>query len=256
MIVEMTGLSCILDDKYILRDINWNINKGDHWAILGLNGSGKTTLLNIINAYVFPSSGKLKVFGKTFGNYDWRQLRKKIGFISSSLQDKLYKDETSLEIVLSGMFATIGLYENPGKKQIDKALTVLRDLKCDHTAGQRYMALSQGEKQKVLIARALINSPALLIMDEPCAGLDIIAREHILDSIKLLASRQSTPTFLYVSHHVEEILPVFNKTLLLRRGRVHSSGNTKQILTQSNLSSFFETPVKVYWHKERARVYI
>jgi len=254
MVIEMDNISCLLNSKYVLHDINWKINQGEHWAILGLNGSGKTSLLNMINGYVFPSSGNMKVLGKTFGNYDWRLLRKKIGFISSSLQDKFYKNETALEIVLSGIFASIGLYDKPGKKNINNALSILHQLKCDHIVKQRYMDLSQGEKQKVLIARALINSPGLLIMDEPCAGLDIFSKEHILASIEHLSSQVSSPTLLYVSHHTEEILPTFTHTLMLRRGKIHSSGKTRQILTQSNLSSFFETPVKVRWHKDRARI--
>jgi iron complex transport system ATP-binding protein len=254
MIVEMDNVSCLLNNKYVLRNINWKVNQGEHWAILGLNGSGKTTLLNMINGYVFPSSGNMKVLGNTFGNYDWRLLRKKIGFISSSLQDKFYQHEPALEIVLSGMFASIGLYDKPGKKNIDKALSILHQLKCAHLAQQRYMDLSQGEKQKVLIARALINSPKLLIMDEPCAGLDIFSKEHILASIERITSHGSSPTLLYISHHTEEILPVFSNTLMLRRGKIHSSGKTRQILKQSNLSSFFETPVKVRWHKDRARI--
>ena len=254
MIIEMNNVSCSLNNKYILRDITWEINQGEHWAILGLNGSGKTTLLNMINGYVFPSSGNMKVLSKTFGNYDWRILRKKIGFISSSLQDKFYQHEPALEIVLSGMFASIGLYEKPGKKNIDRALSILHQLKCDHLAQQRYMDLSQGEQQKVLIARALISSPKLLIMDEPCAGLDIFSKELILSSIQRITAHSTSPTLLYVSHHTEEILPVFTHTLLLRQGEIHSSGKTRKILTQSNLSSFFEAPVKVRWHKERARI--
>jgi len=252
MVIDLKNVSCILGNKYILRDINWTVREGEHWAVIGLNGSGKTTLLKMINGYVFPSKGTMTVLGKTFGSYDWRQLRLEIGFISSALQESFYLNETATEIVLSGIFSTIGLYDKPKKKDIAKALLLLRQLSCAHIANQPYAELSQGEKQKVLIARALISSPKLLVMDEPCAGLDIFSREHLLSSIENLGRRDDAPSILYVSHHIEEILPVFNHTLLLRRGKVHSSGKTKRVLSERNLSSFFETPVNVQWRKGRA----
>jgi iron complex transport system ATP-binding protein len=256
MILKMDNISWTPDGKNILRNINWTIMPGEHWAIIGLNGSGKTSLLNMINGYISPSSGGMTVLGKSFGSYDWRNLRKKIGFISSSMQDRFYKDETVEEIVLSGMFATIGLYDKPQRKDRDKARALLRQLHCDYAAHQMYMELSQGEKQKVLIARALIHSPQLLIMDEPCAGLDILSRERVLSSVENLALRTTAPSLLYVSHHIEEILPVFSHTLLLRRGEIHSAGRTRRVLTTANLSSFFETGVKVRWRKDRAWIQI
>jgi len=251
MVVQMENVSCILDNKYILRSIDWSVKPGEHWAIIGLNGSGKTTLLKMINGYVFPSSGEMTVLGKSFGMYDWRDLRRKVGFISSSLQEKFYTYETAGEIVLSGLFATIGLYDKPARKDSRKALSLLHELNCEHTARQPYAELSQGEKQKVLIARALINSPQLLIMDEPCAALDIFSREHLLSAIEKLAAKKPAPSLLYVSHHVEEILPIFTHTLLLRRGEVHSAGQTRKVLTKKNLSSFFETSIDMTWHNNR-----
>jgi len=251
MIVQMEKVSCILDNKYILRGIDWRVHPGENWAIIGLNGSGKTTLLKMINGYVFPSSGEMTVLGKSFGMYDWRDLRRKVGFISSSLQEKFYTSETAEEIVLSGMFATIGLYDTPKKKERNMALALLQELNCEHIAKQSYRELSQGEKQKVLIARALINSPQLLIMDEPCAGLDIFSREHLLSSIEKLGAKKPAPSLLYVSHHVEEILPIFTHTLLLRRGEVHSSGQTRTVLTKKNLASFFETSIDLTWRNNR-----
>ncbi len=258
MIIDLKNVSCILGNKHILRNINWTVRPGEHWAIIGLNGSGKTTLLRMINGYVFPSTGEMTVLGKRFGAYDWRQLRREIGFISSSLQENFYVNETAKEIVLSGVFSTIGLYDKPKRKDIGKALSLLQQLDCAHTAKQPYAELSQGEKQKVLIARALISSPKLLIMDEPCAGLDIFSREHLLSSIEDLGRGANSPTIIYVSHHTEEILPVFTRTLLLRRGEVHSCGRTGEVLTKTNLTSFFETPVDVrrsggrVWIQEKA----
>jgi iron complex transport system ATP-binding protein len=245
VIIDLKNVSCILGNRHILRNINWTVRPGEHWAVIGLNGSGKTTLLRMINGYVFPSTGVMTVLGKRFGEYDWRRLRREIGFISSSLQESFYANETAKEIVLSGMFSTIGLYDKTKRKDVGKALSLLQQLDCAHTEKQPYAELSQGEKQKVLIARALISSPRLLIMDEPCAGLDIFSREHLLSSIEDLGRSAHSPTIIYVSHHIEEILPVFTRTLLLRRGEVHSCGKTGKVLTGANLSSFFEAPVDV-----------
>ena len=173
MIIRMKSVSWIVGEARILRDINWMVRRGEHWAIIGLNGSGKTSLLNMVNGYVWPSDGEISVLGRRFGRCDVRDLRRKIGWASSSLQEKFYAGETAEEIVLSGRFATIGLYDEPGKKERERARALLDLFHCGHAAMQPYWSLSQGEKQKVLIARALIQNPRLLILDEPCAGLDI-----------------------------------------------------------------------------------
>lgn len=251
-IIRMHNVSWICDGRHILRNINWEVNDGEHWAIIGLNGSGKTTLLNMINGYIWPSTGEISVLGKRFGDCNLRELRKSIGWVSSSLQEKLYTTETAEEIVLSGKFATIGLYDETDKKDAEKALSLMEQLGCSHVAKQPYGTLSQGEKQRVLIARALINSPKILILDEPCAGLDIFAKEQVLSTLEHIDSQASSPTLIYVSHHIEEIVPVFKHALLLRRGEVHSAGKTKEVLTKSNLSDFFERPVGVEWHHKRA----
>jgi iron complex transport system ATP-binding protein len=255
-VIHMQGVSRIEGNKYILRHINWDVQQGEHWAIIGLNGSGKTTLLNMVNGYIWPSEGEMSVLGKRFGSYDIRELRKKIGWVSSSLQEKFYTNETAKEIVLSGKSATIGLYDSPKSKDIDHAVMLLSRLKCEHTAAQPYWTLSQGEKQKVLIARALISSPHLLILDEPCVGLDIFSREHLLSQIEHIGRQESAPTLIYVSHRTEEILPVFTHTLLLRRGAVHSQGKTREVLTTGNLSAFYQTPVDIQWNKDRAWIQI
>jgi iron complex transport system ATP-binding protein len=252
MVIQLKDVSWICDNKYILRGINWNVQKGEHWAIIGLNGSGKTSLLNMINGYIWPSKGEISVLDRKFGSYDIRELRKKIGWVSSSLQEKFYAAETALEIVLSGKYATIGLYDEPKPGYVDRALHLLKQFRCEHAANQPSLTLSQGEKQKVLIARALIHSPALLILDEPCAGLDMFAREQVLSLMEHIAGQKSAPTLLYVSHHIEEILPVFTHTLLMRKGQIYSQGETREVLTKRNLSDFFEMPVDIRWRKGRA----
>jgi iron complex transport system ATP-binding protein len=251
MIIHMQNVSWISDRKYILQEINWTVKSGEHWAIIGLNGSGKTSLLNMVNGYIWPSKGGISILGKQFGQYDVRELRKKIGWVSSSLQERLYGNETAEEIVLSGKSATIGLYEKPNAKVLKRATLIMKQFKCDHLADQAYWTLSQGEKQKVLIARALISSPRLLIMDEPCAGLDIFAREQVLSLMEYIVGHDRSPTLIYVSHHLEEILPVFTHALLLRKGKIHSLGKTREVITRENLSDFFRMPVHVQWRNKR-----
>ena len=254
LMIELRNVSCFIDDRYILKDITWKLRSGENWALIGLNGAGKTTLLNLINGYVFQSSGTMKVMGKSFGSYDWRDMRRHIGFVSTFLQEKFYPSETTEEIVLSGLYSTIGLYKTPSGNDMRKAVKMLQGLQCGGTAGRRYAELSQGEKQRVLIARALISSPRLLILDEPCAGLDIVARERVLTSIASIGSGRSRPAIIYVAHHTEEITPSFTRTLLLKGGRVHSLGRTKDMFSENNLSSFLDVPVDVNWQGGRAWV--
>ena len=251
LVIEARGIDFIRNSKYILKNINWSVKKGEHWAILGLNGSGKTSLLNMVNGYIFPSKGTMKVLGKKFGEFDLRELRKSIGWVSSAIQERFYGHEKTEEIVVSGKYASIGLWKEAEKEDLERARYLLDTLGCIELASRDYQTLSQGEKQKVLIARALMSSPELLILDEPCTGLDIFAREYLLEMIDRLARKKDGPNLIYVTHHVEEILPVFNNILLLQRGEIHSLGSSDKLLTDENLSDFFETSIKVERIKNR-----
>ncbi|WML39157.1 ABC transporter ATP-binding protein [Neobacillus sp. OS1-2] len=252
MVVQLENVSLKRDGKWILQDINWKIQKGENWALFGLNGSGKTAILNLLNAYNFPTKGKIAILGMEFGKtYLGEKLRKRIGFVSSSLQERFYPGDNAFEVVLSGAFASIGLYEKPTDQIRSKAVSLLQNLGCMEYANRNYETLSQGEKQRVLIARALMPDPSLLILDEPTNGLDFIARERLLESIDRMAKSPGAPTLIYVTHHVEEILPVFNKTLLLKEGQVFSKGNTKTMIASEQLSSYFDLPVQVFWENNR-----
>ncbi|MEF2964230.1 ABC transporter ATP-binding protein [Paenibacillus sp. M1] len=251
-IIEMNGVSWSRDNKLILNDINWRVNEGEHWAILGLNGSGKTTLLNMINGYIWPSRGQVSVLGLPFGTVDLRELRKSIGWVSSSFQERLYASDKTQNIVISGKHASIGLYAEPDEQDFQKAKELMERLSCSHLYDRTYQSCSQGEKQKLLIARALMPSPKLLILDEATNGLDFLSREALLSSITELAASPDAPSMLFVTHHIEEILPIFNKSLLIRKGEQFSQGGSKEMLTSENLSTFFETPVQVTWQNERA----
>lgn len=251
-IFEMSNISWVRDGKTVLHSVDWSMKQGEHWALFGLNGSGKTTLLNMLNGYIWPTTGNISVLGHKFGQVDLRELRKSIGWVSSSFQEKLHASQKSQDLVVSGKFATIGLYQSPTEEDYDQAFKLMEQFRLTHVKDRSYATCSQGEQQKLLIARALMASPKLLILDEAANGLDFISKEGLLDSIAELAAGKDAPHLLYVTHHTEEILPIFTHTLLLRRGEVFHSGETKQIFNGNILSDFFELPVDVSWNRDRA----
>lgn len=252
MLIEMQNVCLKRDNKMILEDINWEVKSGEHWAILGMNGAGKTTLLNLVCGYLYPTKGATRVFDKPFGRYPLNELRKQIGWVSMSFADKMKHHAASegLQIVLSGKFASIGLYEQPDADAIQMAIDIMDRLGILKLKNQPFDSMSQGEKQRTLIGRALMASPKLLILDEPCAGLDFLSKEQLLSTIEQMAGDQQT-TLLYVTHQIDEILPVFTHTLLLREGRTFSQGPTEKQLTSETLSDFCNTPVQVSKSNDR-----
>jgi len=256
LIIDIRNVSLNRNGFNILKNISWLVKPGEHWAVIGLNGSGKTTLLKMIIGYLSPSRGEMYVLDKKFGRVDLRVLRKSIGWVSSSLQESLYTSDTVEEIVLSGKYASIGLYEKPGKEDIEKAGILIEQFQLSGMKDRMYYTLSQGEKQKTIIARALMCSPRLLILDEPCIGLDIFARENFLSLVEQICNIEGAPTLLYVSHHIEEITPSFQYTLFLKNGEIHSSGKTKDLLTYDNLLKFYGKPVIIEWRNERPTIKI
>lgn len=251
--IDIHNISWERGDNTILRGIDWQVKRGEHWCLLGLNGSGKTTLLNMINGYIWPTSGHISVLGHRFGEYDLRELRKQIGWVSTSLQQKLYGSDTALRIVLSGVHSTIGVYDEPRDQDLKRAEELMHSLGCERLMKRTYQTLSQGERQRVLIARALMNKPQLLILDEPCTGLDIFAREQLLNMIGNISREDDPPTLLYVTHHVEEILPCFEHSLLIKQGEVFAAERTDKLMTSERMTRFLDVPVQIersngrYW---------
>lgn len=251
-VVEIKDVSWRREGKTVLQQIDWNVQEGEHWALFGLNGSGKTTLLNLLCGYIWPTSGQISVLGHKFGEVDLRELRKSIGWVSSSLQERLHGNEKAQNLVVSGKFASIGLYEKPTEADYEQAATLMEQLRCGHLLDRTYQTCSQGEKQKLLIARALMAAPRLLILDEAANGLDFISKEGLLDSISELAKQPDAPSMIYVTHHTEEILPIFSHSLLIRRGEIFAQGKTREVLNGDLLSEFFEMPVDLNWNQGRA----
>ncbi len=244
-ILAVENLRIERGDTVILRDVNWRVQRGEHWVILGANGSGKTSLLSALTGYLMPTSGEISVLGQTYGESDWRELRKHIGLVSSSVRQMMADAEPALATVASGKSAMIDFWGRVTRTEKAKALRLLQQVECEYLAARPWQVLSQGERQRVLIGRALMAKPRVLILDEPCAGLDPAAREHFLQFLQRLGAQKNSPTLVLVTHHVEEIMPVFSHVLFLKSGRVLTSGKRAATLNSKNLSAAFATRIQV-----------
>ena len=243
-VIELTDVSLIRDDKFLLKDLNWKVKSGEHWAVIGKNGSGKTLTLSMICGYLWPSNGKIEVLGKTFGSVDLRELRKKIGWVTSSLEYKLQeKSIKTEEIVFSGIFASIGLYDKITSRDKDFAYKQMKFMSCFELRNRDFSTLSTGEKKRVIIARALSAKPELLILDEPANGLDIAAREGFLNSLEQLSNTGISVVF--VSHHIEEILGFVSHCLLLKDGEVLKKGKKESILNSESVSKCLDINIEI-----------
>jgi len=229
----------------ILHEVNWRVERGQHWVILGANGSGKTSLLSALTGYLMPSSGEIRIGPATFGADDWREVRTSVGLVSSSLGQRIDEAQTAREVILPGREAQINFWGRVPKAEELRAARVLRQVRATHLADRAWSYLSQGERQRVLIGRALMARLRMLFLDEPAAGLDPVAREDFLKFLTALAKSSRAPTLVLVTHHVEEIIPLFTHVLLLRRGRTLIAGAKEKVLTSANLSATFGAPVAV-----------
>lgn len=238
-VLEVTGLCVARGRAAILRGVDWRVARGEHWAILGANGSGKTSLLKALTGYLSPTSGEIAVLGERYGESDWRDLRLKIGVVTSAFAASIPPAEPACDTVVSGKFAQLDLWHAGTPADRLAAQKLLRSLGLARLADRAWAYLSQGERQRVLIARALMARPRLLILDEPCAGLDPVAREQFLRFLETLARRRTAPSLVLVTHHVEEITPAFTHALLLRAGRVCAAGPRRAVLTSAKLSATF-----------------
>ena len=244
-ILDVRNLTVRRGDTVILDDLSWTVQKGENWVILGANGSGKTSLLSALTGYLSPTAGAITVLGETFGETDWRELRKHIGLVSSSVRQMMADHEPSLVTVISGKYAMIDYWGRIQAADRHAAGRILRQVEVGHLADRRWEVLSQGERQRVLIGRALMARPRLLILDEPCAGLDPVAREHFLDFLQRLGSRRGGPALIFVTHHVEEIMPAFTHALLIRQGGIVAAGVKATTLTSARLSEVFGAKLRL-----------
>lgn len=249
-VIEISGLR-VERESVILERIDWRVERGQHWVILGANGSGKTSLLSAITGYLALTAGSISVLGETYGKTDWRELRTRIGMVSSAIQQMMPGHEAALDTVVSGKRAMIGLWGDTASGDRARALEILRQVEAEPLHERPWRYLSQGERQRVLIGRALMARPELLILDEPCAGLDPVAREQFVQFLDRLARDAKAPALVLVTHHVEEIVPGFSHVLILKAGRVLAAGEKDRVMNAKNLSEAFGAPIRLVQHDKR-----
>jgi iron complex transport system ATP-binding protein len=240
--LELRDVSHVAGGRKVLDSINWTVQPGEHWAILGPNGSGKTTLLKLVCGYLWPNAGGvIRRKGKELTYLP--ELRKSMGWVSAELVGEIPAEEKALNTVVSGKFAQVGYlggwWGQASRSDYARARRYLQELGCAHLGEQPFATLSQGEQQEVLIARARMTRPYLIVFDEPCAGMDPGARENFLAALRRVGKQKKIPALIYVTHHIEEILPLFRNTLVLRDGKVIHAGPTSSVLTRDVLKNLY-----------------
>lgn len=243
-IIEVENISCKMGYRYLLKAIDWQIKEGDRWVVFGMNGSGKTTLLSIIAGFRHYTEGRLRIFGEEISNENCLRIRQQIGWVSASFFDKYYTRESVMDIVLSGKYGTLGIAEGITLADRRRAKKLLLELGLECRTEYTFDMLSKGERQNVLIARALFPKPRILVLDEPCTGLDIYNRAYLFRVLEQLAAKEGL-TIIYVTHYLEEIKPIFEKCLLLKNGRIFDSGNTAELFTDEKISAFLDRSVTI-----------
>ena len=239
-VIDLHVDAFVREDVAILSDVRWQVGEGEHWVVLGANGAGKSSLLSIVAGYEWPSVGRVLVLGHEYGKCDMRALKSRIGWVSSALFTWLPTKQRAREVAATGIHATIGAWHELSDRDLARAEAALDRIGAASLGDKRYGVLSQGEKQRVMIARALVTNPSLLILDEPCAGLDPGARERLIDDVDRLCARPDGPTLLLVSHHVEEIPTHATHALLLKHGHTLASGPLDEVLTSERLTELYD----------------
>jgi iron complex transport system ATP-binding protein len=239
-VLHFSQVSVLRDGATLIDRLDWDVAEGERWVVLGPNGAGKTTLLQLASAHLHPSRGSAEILGETLGAVDVFELRPRIGLSSAALAERLPGREKVRDVVLTASYAMVGrwreVYEDLDAGRADELLTALG---VAHLADRRYGTLSEGERKRVQIARALMTDPELMLLDEPAAGLDLGGREDLVRRLGLIAQDADAPALVLVTHHVEEIPVGFTHALLLRNGRVVSAGPIAAALTTATLVDCF-----------------
>jgi iron complex transport system ATP-binding protein len=251
-VLEFAGVSVVRGHSTLLDDITWEVEEGQRWVILGPNGAGKTTLLQIAAARMHPTRGVAGVLGEVLGTVDVFELRPRIGLASAALAERIPGDEIVHNVVVTASYGVVGRWRE-SYEMFDhaRAAELLEALGADHLADRRYGTLSEGERKRVQIARALMTDPELMLLDEPAAGLDLGGREDLVRRLGQLAADTEAPALVLVTHHVEEIPPHFTDVLLLRDGAVVAQGPLELALTEDTLSATFGMPLLLERHGDR-----
>ncbi|MCW2498681.1 MAG: transporter related protein [Frankiales bacterium] len=242
----MSAVTVVREGATLLAGVDWEVEEGQRWVVLGPNGAGKSTLLAVASASLFPSAGAVELLGEQFGDADLGELRTRVGLSSSALNDRVPPQERAVDVVVTAAHGVIGRWSD-GYDQGDlaRAVELLARVGLRAFTERRWGSLSEGERKRVLLARALMTDPELLLLDEPAAGLDLGAREALLRLLARLSSSPGTPPSVLVTHHVEEIPLGTTHALLLSRGRVVAAGPIETVVTGPLLSQAFGIPLQV-----------
>ncbi|MFD2673043.1 ABC transporter ATP-binding protein [Marinicrinis sediminis] len=252
--IHFKDVSLIREQRTILSDIQLDIRQGEQWMILGRNGSGKTTILEMINGYLFPTRGQVHVLGERYGQTDVREVRKRIGYISPSLIEKLHLSDPVWEVAATGLFGYLRFYQTIPPEVEEEAVQMLDRFKIAHLRHSPLGVLSQGERKKVMLARAMLSKPELLILDEPCAGLDLYEREKLLQDLTMLAE-QGMP-MVYVSHHIEELMPFFTHVCIIEQGKIAAAGPKHDVIRPEQFADIFDVKVQLSWEAGRPWIHV
>jgi len=239
-VLDLQGVTVRRGTTTILDAVDWQVNEGERWVILGRNGAGKTTMLQVAPARMHPTAGRAEILGERLGRVDVFELRPRIGLASAALAERIPADETVRDVVLTAAYGVTGRWrESYEEFDTERAEDLLRAFDVDALADRLFGTLSEGERKRVQIARALMTDPEVLLLDEPAAGLDLGGREELVGALSELAGDPASPVLVLVTHHVEEIPPGFTHLMLLRDGKVHTAGPIGEVLTAENLSDAF-----------------
>jgi iron complex transport system ATP-binding protein len=249
-VVDLREVTVIRSGREILSKVNWTLPAGACAGILGPNGSGKSTLVRVIMGQIWPSIGSVSVLGQTFGETDLNELRESIRLVQTSSIVEFDPEDSALQVVLTGFFGTVGLFKPVTPAMERRAMALIRKVGLSTEARQPFRTLSSGERIRCLIARALVIKPKLLILDEPTAGLDLLAREQVLGIAQKLLTRTG-PALLMITHHIEELLPQTTHVLVLEEGTVAGAGSPGEVLKSPLLSRVYHCPVHISRHDGR-----
>ncbi|GLW15973.1 ABC transporter ATP-binding protein [Streptomyces kronopolitis] len=248
--LEGVGVRRHTTGQVILDAVDWTVRSGEHWALLGANGAGKTTVLRLVGALMFPTVGSVEVLGHRLGAVDVRELRAAIGLVSGA--QKVPQDATGHTVVLTGATGTVQpLWRKYDGATRERAHELLAELDCKELADRPYGVCSGGQRARILIARALMAEPRLLLLDEPFNALDLPSREDLIDALHRLAAGRPELSTVTVTHHLEELSPAIGHALLLREGRVQARGPVDEVLTGARMTACFGRPIEVSRHEGR-----
>jgi len=245
-VLKLRGVSVRRDTSLLLRNVDWTAHEHERWIVIGPNGAGKTTLLQVVATLLFPTEGTAEVLGEKLGEVDVFDLRPRIGLTSAALAERVPAGEKVIDLVLTASYAILGRWkEEYDSSDVTRAVELLDALGCAHLIRRRFSTLSEGERKRVQIARAMMPDPEMLLLDEPAAGLDLGGREDLLRRLSTLAHDPKAPMMVLVTHHVEEVPDGFTHAMLLRRGSVLAAGPIEDVFTARNLSRCFGVPLEI-----------